>query len=70
MRKPKTDVRNRIIYAAWKAGARIEELAVQFGLGFARVKVILADEGYKIAVSPDPVYRHMRKDLDQAGLHG
>ena len=70
MRKSKTDVRNRIIYAAWKAGAQVEELAIQFGLGFSRIKVILADEGYKIAVSPDPVYRHMRKGLDQAELHG
>jgi hypothetical protein len=31
--------------------------------------VILADEGYKIAVSPDPIYRGMRKGLDQAGQH-
>jgi len=69
VRKPQTGVRNRIIYASWKAGAPIGQLAEQFGLGFSRVKVILADEGYKIAVSPDPIYRGMRKGLDQAGQY-
>lgn len=59
--RPKQDARNRIIYAAWKAGTPVAQLSIEFGLKIPRISSILLQESHKIAVSPDPFYRHIRK---------
>lgn len=64
--RPKQDARNRTIYAAWKAGTPIGQLCAEFGLKLSRIRSILIQEAHKIAVSPDPFYRHIRKNLDES----
>jgi hypothetical protein len=60
----KTRVRNLIILAAHKAGTSTASLAAQFHLTENRIMAIVIAERHKVAVSQDPEYRRLRKQVD------
>ncbi len=64
MRLPKMRPRNRAIFAAFRAGATIPDLAAAYGLRRSTISAILTTERHKNAISPDPEYR-MPRELPQ-----
>jgi Mor family transcriptional regulator len=54
--------RNRKILAAHEAGLSMLELAHDFRLTVARIRVILIDERNKRSFSPAPYYRELREN--------
>ena len=56
-----TAERNREMLAAYEAGRTIQQLSEDYGLSVASIGSILTGERHKREVSPDPVYRALRK---------
>ena len=58
---PKTFQRNQLIMLASLDGVTTKELARQFNLAPKSVVEIMRNERHRLAVSPDPAYRTLRK---------
>jgi hypothetical protein len=61
-------LRDLAILQAACRGATRDALASLYGLTMQRVQAILVAERHKLAVSPDPVYRAIRKQREARGL--
>jgi Mor family transcriptional regulator len=62
--KPSANGRNREIFAAYRAGTTIAQLANDHRLFPRSIVAILNSEKHKRAVSPEPVYRDLRTSAD------
>ena len=58
---PKTFQRNQVIMLASLNGVATKELARHFNLAPKSIIEIIRNERHRLAVSPDPVYRALRK---------
>jgi hypothetical protein len=59
----KTFQRNQLIVLASQNGATTMELARHFNLARKGTVEIIRNERHRLAVSPDPVYRALRKSV-------
>jgi hypothetical protein len=61
--KTTTAERNREIFAAFRAGKTVSQLAESYGLARMTVAALLNIEKYKVEVSTDEYYCEMRHSL-------
>ena len=59
--KTTTTGRNRGIFASFRAGKTVSQLAVSYGLAPATIASIVATEKHKLEVSADEFYRCLRR---------
>ncbi len=58
-----TTERNREIFASFKAGKSVDELAGLYGLAPTTIGAIIRIEGHKLEVSVDDFYSELRRLL-------
>jgi len=58
---PQNFERDVVIFAAYKAGRSVVQLASDYRLSSARIQEILMAQRLKRIVSPEPFYRNLRR---------
>jgi predicted transcriptional regulator len=61
--RPRRLERNREIFAAFRAGKTVSQLAESYGLARMTVASLLNIEKYKLEVSSDEYYRDLRRSM-------
>ena len=63
--RTKTIERNRAIFASFRAGETVNQLAESYGLAPITIAARLTTERHKLAVCVDEFYRNLRRSLGQ-----